>query len=265
MPSDFQHVDASDAESPDTPPSATPRADTFPSQAPDTGDNSAAGDASLTALADDLEYTLTVGQALERFAAASRKPPSERSIQRHCTEGRLAAKKIRTVFGSEWLINETSLARVIASEPVVTGGAGGAIAADTPSPTTPTPQKVISSLAATDDNGVADDATRTTMATPVGERRTLADVLIENARLLAQVEGRDAIIEELKEDRSFLREEVREGRKTRDDVKGIAERMLDTLRSMATGRSLGVSNPPYDPIRADIIPPESRDYRTGDN
>ena len=93
------------------------------------------------------------------------------------------------------------------------------------------------------------------MATPVGERRTVAEVLIENARLLAQVEGRDAIIAELKEDRSFLREEVREGRRTRDDVKNIAERMLDTLRSMAIGRSLGPANNQESSIRATIIDP----------
>ncbi len=36
---------------------------------------------------------------------------------------------------------------------------------------------------------------------------------------------------ELTEDRSFSREEEREGR-TRDDVKNIAERMLDTLKTM---------------------------------
>ena len=47
---------------------------------------------------------------------------------------------------------------------------------------------------------------------------------------------KDAIIVELKEDRSFLREEVREARRSRDDVKNIAERMLDTLKTMAIGR-----------------------------
>ncbi len=265
MPDDFQHVDAGDAVSPDTPPPATPRPESFPFQATDTADNSDAGDATLTALADDLEYTLTVGQALERFLAASRKAPSERTIQRYCIEDRLAAKKIRTVFGSEWLINETSLARLIESEPIVSGDANVANRSDTATPASPTPPKRTYSEADTDVIGVAGDAMRPTMATPVGERRTLAEVLIENARLLAQVEGRDAIIVELKEDRSFLREEVREGRRTRDDVKEIAERMLDTLRSMAIGRSIAASNPSYDPIRADVIVPEHRDRPTGDN
>ena len=122
-------------------------------------------------------------------------------------------------------------------EPIVTGVAGDANGSDAASLATPTPPIVNSHEPDTSDNGVAGDASHlSSMSTPVGERRTIAGVLIENARLLAQVEGRDAIIQELKEDRSFLREEVREGRRTRDDVKNIAERMLDTLKTMAIGR-----------------------------
>ena len=56
MPDDFQHVDASVANSPDTLSSASPGPENFPFQAPDTADNGVAGDAELTALADDLEY-----------------------------------------------------------------------------------------------------------------------------------------------------------------------------------------------------------------
>jgi hypothetical protein len=79
-------------------------------------DTTDSGVASVAALADDLDYTLTIGQAMERFAAASRAVPSMRSMQRYCAEHHLATKKIRTVFGSEWLINELSLMRLIESE-----------------------------------------------------------------------------------------------------------------------------------------------------
>ncbi len=233
MPLFEQHDDASVAISSDTPSPATPIPPTFACHQPDTSDGGDAGDATRTALADDLEYTLTVVQALERFVRAGRKPPSGRSIQRYCDERQLASKKIRTNFGSEWLINESSLVRLIEAEPIVTGDASVAISSDTPSPATPIPPTFASHQPDTSDGGDAGDASRPSMSPPVGERRMIAEVLIENAKLLAQVEGRDAIIEELKEDRSFLREEVREGRKTRDDVKNIAERMLDTLRSMA--------------------------------
>jgi len=225
-----------------------------------TADNGVASDAAITALADDLEYSLTVGQALERIAAARRKTPSGRSIQRYCDEGHLAAKKIRTIFGSEWLINETSLAKFIEAEPIVTGDASVATGSDMTTSASPTPQPLRTQEPDTIDNGDASDAIRPPMATPKGETRTIAEVLIENARLLAQVEGKDAIINELKEDRTFLREEVREGRRTRDDVKNIAERMLDTLKTMATGR-LSMPNPtPQEPVHAAIIDTENRQY-----
>jgi len=223
-----------------------------------TADNGVASDAAVTALADDLEYTLTVGQALERIAAARRKTPSGRSIQRYCDEGHLAAKKIRTIFGSEWLINETSLAKFIEAEPIVTGDASDATGSDMTTSASRTPQPLRIQEPDTIDNGVASDAVRPPMATPKGETRSIAEVLIENARLLAQVEGKDAIINELKEDRTFLREEVREGRRTRDDVKNIAERMLDTLKTMATGR-LSMPNPtPQEPVHTTIIDTENR-------
>ncbi|MEQ1695754.1 MAG: hypothetical protein ABL901_07925 [Hyphomicrobiaceae bacterium] len=217
-----------------------------------------AGAATVTALADDLNYTLTVGQALEAFAVAHRKVPSPRSMQRYCIDGRIAAQKIRTTYGSEWLINSGSLNRLIDSEPVITVVASDAANTGMAAPATPIPQQspvVASVTAAIGDGGGAGFPE---MAAPAGERRSIADVLIENSRLVAQVEGKDAIIAELKEDRSFLREEVREARKTRDDVKNIAERMLDTLKTMAIGRLAALSSAPerMDTFNAPITPQE---------
>ena len=200
------------------------------------------GDANVTAIADHVRYTLTVGQALDRFTAARRRLPSERSIQRYCIEARIAAQKIRTTYGSEWLINERSLDAFIQQQPVVIGDDG-----DAKQPATATP-----SLNLPTSDGIASDdgdATHVVAAAPAGERRSLAEVLIENAKLFAQVEGRDGVIAELKEDRNFLREEVREARRSRDDVKNIAERMLDTLKTIAIGR-LAAPQPPPAPIRA---------------
>ena len=258
MPNKPEHAVASDAITSDIPPSATPVPERLPIQPLDATNSGDAGDVAFTALADDLEYTLTVGQALERFVAAKRAAPSGRSIQRYCIERRLASQKIRTVFGSEWLINETSLARLIESEPVITGDAGVAIGTDTAATATPPPQYAHVHKPDAIDNGDAGVAARPPMATPEGEKRTIAEVLIENARLLAQVEGRDAIIIELKEDRTFLREEVREGRRTRDDVKNIAERMLDTLKTMATMPALMKNSQRQDPLHATIIEAENR-------
>ena len=258
MPLFEQHDDTSVAITSDTPSPATPIPPTVPSHQSDASDSGDAGVTTLTALADDLEYTLTVAQTLERFVRAGRKAPSGRSIQRYCDERQLASKKIRTSFGSEWLINESSLVRLIEAEPIVTGDASVAITSDTPSPATPIPPTVPSHQSDASDSGDAGVASRASMSPPIGERRTIAEVLIENAKLLAQVEGRDAIIEELKEDRSFLREEVREGRKTRDDVKNIAERMLDTLKTMAVGRLSMPTQPSQEPMHTTVIDPDNR-------
>jgi len=144
---------------------------------------------------------------------------------------------------------------LIEAEPVVSGVASDAnvqVLAKTATPQLTEARNNASDPAAI---GVASDAVAP-LATPEGERRTVAEVLVENSRLLAQVEGRDAIIEELKEDRNFLREEVREARRTRDDVKNIAERMLDTLKTMALGRLAVSAAPPQDPLRATVIAPD---------
>jgi hypothetical protein len=254
MPSTDQHGDAT---SPDMATQATPDLSAPPSITPDTAAACVVGDATITAIADDIKYTLTVGQVLERFAAARRKPPSQRSIQRYCIEGRLAAQKIRTTYGAEWLINEESLARLIEAEPVVSGVASDAavqVLATTETPHLTEDNNGVPDTAAI---GVASDAVAP-LASSEGERRTVAEVLVANARLLAQVEGRDAIIEELKEDRNFLREEVREARRTRDDVKNIAERMLDTLKTMAIGRLAVSAPPPQDPLQATVIDADGR-------
>src|SRR5690242_12875842 len=95
--------------------------------------NSNVGDADVAAaIADKITYSLTVQDAQERFAAAHRKVPSERSLQRYCEEGRI--KGVRTpvtysngTHGSPWYINEASLGAYIRTQPmVVLGGASDA-------------------------------------------------------------------------------------------------------------------------------------------
>jgi len=199
--------------------------------APATTVSSDASDASaspVAALANDLKYTLTVEQGRSIFAANQRKVPAVRTLQNYCVEGRIAAKKISTSYGQEWLLNETSLLAFIENEPQLT-------AAPQATPASQDPAAPLNSAPATTASSDASDAS----AVSVGERRTLADVLIENAKLFAQVDGKEQMIIELKDDRGFLREEVREARKTRDDVKQIAVRMLETLESVSRGnRSL---------------------------
>ena len=88
----------------------------------------------------------------------------------------------------------------------------------------------------------------------------MADVLIENARLLATIEGKDDVIHgkeetiaELKDDRSFLRDEVREARQQRKDVKDIASRMLDAMQTIAIAGKLPPAKTQNDSIMARVI------------
>src|SRR5438105_5967359 len=86
-----------------------------------------AGDASVTALDQGIEYTLTVPQAMERFVLTQRKVPSHRSMERYCHEGLLRGRKIKTatigddgrrVNRNEWLINKQSLDAYIHKQPI---------------------------------------------------------------------------------------------------------------------------------------------------
>ncbi len=194
-----------------------------------------AGDAPVAAVANDLTYTLTVGQARAMFASEGRKVPAERTLQNYCIEGAIAAQKIRTSFGSEWLINEASLLAHIAHQPIVTSAALAPHATHDLA----APRNDATATTAISDAGDAP------VAVPVGERRTLADVLIENAKLLATIDGKDQVIRgkdetiaELKDDRGFLRDEVREARQQRKDVKDIASRMLQTMENIAIAGKL---------------------------
>jgi len=213
-----------------------------------------ASDAKVAALEDGLKYTLTALEAIERFGKARRRQPSLRSIQRYCDEGTIRGTKIKTTFGQEWLINEESLLRHIESLPIE--AAVGGVAGDAnPPPKPQIPNKV---PAATNDNGDASVARAGELATPPKETRVLADVLIENAKLLATLEGKDEVlrerntlVEELRDDRKFLREELTEARTTRGDVKEIAQEMLRTLKAVALRGLLEEGKTP--PAAAEII------------
>jgi len=254
MPDDFsnasQHVDAPPAAHDDAAPLNVAPATSALS---DAGDASDAPPAILAALADDLTYTVTVGQARELFARRERKVPAERTLQNYCVERQIASKKIRTSYGAEWLINEASLLGFIEQQPIIATAPAAPPAAHDDA----APLNVAPATSALSDAG---DTSATHVAAPVGERRTLADVLIENAKLLATIDGKDQVIRtkdetiaELKDDRGFLRDEVREAREQRKDVKDIASRMLDAMQTIAIAGKLPPAKSRDDSITARVI------------
>src|SRR5580692_249468 len=67
----------------------------------------------LVATSDDSDFTLTIDDALERYARAGL-PRTPRSIQRYCAKGHLQCRLIETEFGEKYLIAPTSVDKHIA-------------------------------------------------------------------------------------------------------------------------------------------------------
>ena len=61
----------------------------------------------------DSEFTLTIDDALERYARAGL-PRTPRSVQRYCAKGHLDCRRIETQFGEKYLISPASVDKHIA-------------------------------------------------------------------------------------------------------------------------------------------------------
>lgn len=128
------------------------------------------------------------------------------------TKGRYVEPKSKQLSARNGLSTKNSLSRHIASLPTEAVVSGVASDANQP----PAPEIPLKTAPATNDNGDAGDASVRELATPTGETRSLATVLIENSKLLAKLEGKDEVlternrvIDELRDDRTFLREELK--------------------------------------------------------
>src|SRR5580700_4987524 len=65
------------------------------------------------ATSPDTEFTLTIDDALERYARAGL-PRTPRSVQRYCAKGHLDCRRIETQFGEKYLISPSSVDKHIA-------------------------------------------------------------------------------------------------------------------------------------------------------
>src|SRR5271154_5518523 len=76
------------------------------------------------ATSPDSDFTLTIDEALERYARAGL-PRTPRSVQRYCAKGHLDCRRIETEFGEKYLISPASVDKHIAYveevRPVATG------------------------------------------------------------------------------------------------------------------------------------------------
>src|ERR1041385_3080660 len=76
------------------------------------------------ATSSDSDFTLTIEDALERYARAGL-PRTPRSVQRYCAKGHLECRRMETQFGEKYLISPASIDKHIAYieevRPVATG------------------------------------------------------------------------------------------------------------------------------------------------
>jgi len=216
-------------------------------------------------IANKVEYTLSIEEAQNRIAHAHRKVPAVRSMQRYCDEGKLLAIQIPVTYDNRthakpWFINEDSLTKFIATMPrVILGDADDAVVvAATPKKRSGDANRKTGESLATlsspkvEQDQKADvapievdrDAREVTPSSPaqvqVPQSISLSTILLENARLEERISGRDDVItqkdiqiSELKDDKIWLREEVRENRSIRHDVKEISSELLQTIKEMA--------------------------------
>src|SRR5205807_2488487 len=104
------------------------------------------------ATSDDSEFTLSIDEAVERYARAGL-PRTPRSIQRYCAKGHLDCRRIETEFGEKWLIArgsvDTHIAYVEEVRQVATGrGLSRPVATDL----APPPSETTSTGATTSDH-----------------------------------------------------------------------------------------------------------------
>lgn len=217
--------------------------------------------------------SLTVGESSTLMTTRGCKYASNRKVQRMCREGAIDCQKITTTRDgnplTEWLVNEASLLKHIEeNEPKWDGGVQPVLSTQvgdaTPTPlnlggaTKPTELRENVAVAPNAEalpnrSGVGNGASqhqeigensRDAIASPdvdgdaIGETRNLAGILMDNAKLTAELEGANKLIEAIIDDKDFLREELREARAGRKDVTAIAERMLQTLEAIAIGGRL---------------------------
>src|SRR5207253_9168171 len=67
----------------------------------------------LVATTPDSDFTLTIDEALERYARAGL-PRTPRSVQRYCAKGHLDCRRVETAFGEKYLISPASVDKHIA-------------------------------------------------------------------------------------------------------------------------------------------------------
>lgn len=154
---------------------------------------------------------------------------SDRAIRRYCELGNLNCRKHQGAFGGgeQWSVEPVSLLKLADRT-----RAGQVPPNPIPQPTSP-PSELEQPPSVP-----AGQLNPTQPVVPAPEVTIDIQSLVEVAKLEAQLEGKDQLIIELRSELGHIRNSFTEQLKRQEDVKEIASDMLDTMRDIATGRTL---------------------------
>lgn len=243
------------------------------------------------AFPDPNQYSLTAIEASEIMRVEGCRFASLRKVQRLCREGHIDCQKITTSRNGqpivEWLVNEASLRqRIVEIEPKYEDGDAPATLGEfsdaiTEPPTGNTGAKSDHDLAKPHFGGNAkiDESEEFHFGNKGNDVTTPAEfgdaeftepskamLMIENAKLTAEIAGKSEFIDQILDDKSFLREELRDARERGRDVTKIAERMLETLETMAMGGKLErLPDRQQGPVENATVTKEAGDIRTDES
>lgn len=189
--------------------------------------------------------------------------PLLEKVQRLCREGFIDCHKLKTTRNgqpvTEWLVNETLLRKRIEEHEQLLEDGVAILPPNSIGDVSKTSERGRSTqilgdnvaapehgggagLIVKDETNKVDQSDVLTTPDSVGgadlDEPSKASLMIENARLTAELEGAMALAAEIRDDKGFLREELRDVREGRKDVTKIAERMLEALEAMALGGKL---------------------------
>ena len=194
------------------------------------------------ATGSDTDYTLSLEEVSDRYAKAGH-PRTLRSLQRYCVNGHLDAQKIATATGDKFLVTPLSVARHIAQIEELTALDSAATGRDTPRP-------VATPIAAQDSAQEEEPPTSTADDMP-RQAPTGADKQHKKRQrhrtCRAMSRGLEREVEQAKDERDFLREQI--DRKDRT-IDSLLERDRETnflirgLQELIPRLGIGRSEPP---------------------
>jgi hypothetical protein len=162
----------------------------------------------LAATGSDTDYTLSLEEVSERYARAGH-PRTLRSLQRYCVSGHLDAQKVATALGDKYLVTPQSVDRHIAqiAEFAALDRARPVSAWHDPSRPVATP---VAPPAAQSFGSVAPHPTPAIPEPSVTtEPDTARPVATEEPVMTPYVERLEREVEQLNDDRDFLREQIK--------------------------------------------------------